>query len=128
MSAQHRSHIAALGRRMDAVGRELKQLKGSVRKKPVAAPSEDQNEGVHRRFNAERLAATRSKLGLFAADFGTLMGLGVKAFTSGGGKGAAPPSNWLQLFPSVESENETQCSASRCAARLFRSHSRASFA
>jgi DNA-binding transcriptional regulator YiaG len=60
---------------MDAVGRELKQLKGSVRKKPVAAPSEDQNEGVHRRFSAERLAATRSKLGLFAADFGTLMGV-----------------------------------------------------
>ena len=74
-SAQYRSHIASLRRRVDELDRELKRVKKDGNGANRAAPADASEAGVHRRFSAARLAATRNKLGLSAADFGTLIGV-----------------------------------------------------
>lgn len=74
-TAQYRAHIAALRRRVDELERQLRRAtKGAGR----SAPPTDDDEasgGPQRRFSAARLAAQRSKLGLSAADFATLLGV-----------------------------------------------------
>lgn len=74
-TAQYRAHIAALRRRVDELERQLRRAtKGAGR----SAPTTDDDEasvGPQRRFSAARLAAQRSKLGLSAADFATLLGV-----------------------------------------------------
>jgi DNA-binding transcriptional regulator YiaG len=73
-SAQYRTHIAGLRRRIDELERQLKRVsKASGR--ATAAPVEQEDEGTHRRFSATRLAAQRRKLGLSAADFAALLGV-----------------------------------------------------
>lgn len=74
-SAQYRTTIAALRRRVDELERQLKRVgKGTARAR--ANPSEDQDaSGKPRRFSPARLASQRRKLGLSAADFATLLGV-----------------------------------------------------
>lgn len=76
-SAQYRSTIAALRRRVDELERQLKRVgKGSARASASANPAEDQDaSGRPRRFSPARLASQRRKLGLSAADFATLLGV-----------------------------------------------------
>jgi DNA-binding transcriptional regulator YiaG len=73
LSAQHRTHIAALRRRIDELERQLKRV-GKVAARD-SSPAEDESEGTHRRFSPTRLASQRRKLGLSAADFATLLGV-----------------------------------------------------
>jgi len=74
-SAQYRTHIAALRRRIDDLERQVKRASKVVAK--GAAPEDDESDaqGTNRRFSATRLAAQRQKLGLSAADFATLIGV-----------------------------------------------------
>ena len=72
-SAQYRAHIAALRRRIDELERQLKRANKSTARD--AAPEDDEDQGVSRRFSATRLAAQRRKLGLSAADFAALIGV-----------------------------------------------------
>jgi ribosome-binding protein aMBF1 (putative translation factor) len=73
-SAQYRTHIAALRRRIEDLERELKRVrKGGTR--ASAAPAGDPPNGKQRRFSPARLAAQRTKLGLSAADFAALLGV-----------------------------------------------------
>lgn len=73
-SAQYRTHIAALRRRVDQLERQVKRVsKGDGR--AAAAPQEQGDGETPRRFSAARLAAQRRKLGLSAADFATLLGV-----------------------------------------------------
>jgi DNA-binding transcriptional regulator YiaG len=73
-SAQYRSHIATLRRRIEELERELKRTrKNSARNE--AAPENDDEGGTARRFSATRLAAQRRKLGLSAAEFAALIGV-----------------------------------------------------
>lgn len=76
-SAQYRSHIAALRRRVDTLERELKRVnKGGARQQANApAAADEDGSGTSRRFSATRLAAQRRKLGLSAADFAALLGV-----------------------------------------------------
>ena len=73
-SAQYRTHIAALRRRVDELERQLKRV-GKASARASAAPAEDDADGPQRRFSPKRLAAQRRKLGLSAADFATLLGV-----------------------------------------------------
>jgi DNA-binding transcriptional regulator YiaG len=74
-SAQYRTHIAALRRRIDELERQVKRAsKASAGRGTAQAPEEDDST-PHRRFSATRLAAQRRKLGLSAADFATLIGV-----------------------------------------------------
>jgi DNA-binding transcriptional regulator YiaG len=73
-SVQYRRQIAALRRRVEELERQLKKAGRSARQ--ADAQEEPQTgDGVRRRFSAARLAATRKKLGLSAADFGALVGV-----------------------------------------------------
>jgi DNA-binding transcriptional regulator YiaG len=75
-SAQYRAHIAALRRRVDDLERQLKRVgKASARSTASVPDGDDEDQGTSRRFSATRLAAQRRKLGLSAADFGTLLGV-----------------------------------------------------
>ncbi|WP_332824586.1 helix-turn-helix domain-containing protein [Ramlibacter sp.] len=74
-SAQYRSHIAALRKRVDELERQLKRVGKSAGRSAPAAAAESDDEGTSRRFSATRLAAQRRKLGLSAADFATLLGV-----------------------------------------------------
>ncbi|WP_299785390.1 helix-turn-helix transcriptional regulator [Ramlibacter sp.] len=74
VSTQYRAHIAGLRRRIDALERELKRL-GKQPRQPAELERIDGDSTITRRFSASRLAATRKKLGLSAADFGALIGV-----------------------------------------------------
>lgn len=74
-SAQYRAHIAALRRRVDELERQLKRVGKASGRASAASTAEGDDEGTPRRFSATRLAAQRSKLGLSAADFATLLGV-----------------------------------------------------
>ena len=76
-SATHRSDIAALKRRVQALEQLVKRLaKGSSRKS--AAPDADlQDKPV--RFSAKGLATQRRRLGLSAADAALLMGVSAQS-------------------------------------------------
>ena len=74
-SAQYRTHIASLRKRVETLERQLKRAnRGAARGAPAAAAESDE-ESTARRFSATRLAAQRQKLGLSAADFATLLGV-----------------------------------------------------
>jgi DNA-binding transcriptional regulator YiaG len=78
ITAQYRSHIAALRRRVDELERQVKRAgKGAGRAAPAADddPDNEQTGQASRRFSATRLAAQRRKLGLSAADFAALLGV-----------------------------------------------------
>lgn len=74
-SAQYRSHIAALRRRVDDLERQLKRVGKASGRAGAAAAAAEEGQGTPRRFSAARLAAQRRKLGLSAADFATLLGV-----------------------------------------------------
>lgn len=72
-SAQYRSDIAALKRRVAALEKQISQLaKASSRKTPVVQSEEVAGS---LRFSAKGLAAQRSRLGLSAAELGLLLGV-----------------------------------------------------
>jgi DNA-binding transcriptional regulator YiaG len=75
-SAQYRSHIAALRRRIDTLERQVKKVgRGAGRAAATQESDAEAEERTARRFSATRLAAQRRKLGLSAADFARLLGV-----------------------------------------------------
>jgi len=73
-SAQYRTHIAALRKRVETLERQLKRATRSSGR-ASAVPEPGSEESTSRRFSPTRLAAQRQKLGLSAADFATLLGV-----------------------------------------------------
>jgi DNA-binding transcriptional regulator YiaG len=98
-SSQYRTHIAALRRRIDALERELKKAaKAPARRAPV---DEGDAPAVPRRFSPSRLAATRKKLGLSAADFGSLIGVTGQSIYKWESGEARPRAKQLEAIASV---------------------------
>lgn len=76
-SAQYRSDIAALKRRVASLEKQQARL---VKKGSGSAASEAEAGATTRfRFSAKRLAAQRGKLGLSAADMGALLGVSAQS-------------------------------------------------
>lgn len=73
VSAQYRSEIAALKRRVAVLEQQLSRL-GKRTTKETAVPATSDMVG-RVRFTAKGLRAQRQRLGLSAADFGTLLGV-----------------------------------------------------
>lgn len=73
-STNYRSQIAALKRQVDTLQKAVRRI-SRAGGTPAGAVDESEAEGTPRRFSAQRLAKTRQKLGLSAADFGALMGV-----------------------------------------------------
>lgn len=75
-SAQYRTEIAALKRRIaDLEKQQVQVRKQAVKSNPEMAP--EANAAV--RFSAKGLAKHRLRLGLSAADFGTLLGVSAQS-------------------------------------------------
>jgi DNA-binding transcriptional regulator YiaG len=74
-SAQHRSDIASLKRRVLELERMVKRLGKLAGKSVSAAKGDAPNESGKVRFSAKGLAAQRTRLGLSAADMGALLGV-----------------------------------------------------
>jgi len=73
-SAEHRRQIAALGRRITELEREIRRLaRGTAPRK--AADEETAEDGPSRRFSAKGFAAQRKRLGLSAQALGALIGV-----------------------------------------------------
>lgn len=70
-SSAYRSEIANLKRRVDSLEKQLSRLDKQVSKNQV--PEVSNEEITQLRFSAKRLTSQRKKLGLSAADFGTLL-------------------------------------------------------
>lgn len=68
-SAQYRSQIAALKRRIEQLERQLKRTAKSV---PTKAPEDDSSDGTLR-FRAAGFAQHRKRLGLSAREMGLLL-------------------------------------------------------
>lgn len=71
-SVQHRKDIAALKRQVRDLTKELSYLKRQVQKQPSARPAANAS-GV--RFSPSWVEKHRQRLGLSAADYGTLVGV-----------------------------------------------------
>jgi len=71
-AATHRSEIAALKRRTNALEQQLHRL---ARKRSESAPADEKDDAQGpTRFSAKGLASQRRRLGLSAADCGLLLG------------------------------------------------------
>ncbi|WP_341922227.1 helix-turn-helix domain-containing protein [Polaromonas sp. YR568] len=74
-SAQYRSDIAALKRRLAEQDRLIAKLR---KNKPAAAANDKAEETSQLRFRADGFASLRKKLGLSAADMGKLLGVSLQ--------------------------------------------------
>ncbi|MFC5500079.1 helix-turn-helix domain-containing protein [Caenimonas terrae] len=70
--APYRSEIAALKRRTQVLEQQLRRSRKAVSRVEASPQGEQEPSGV--RFSAKGLAKNRQRLGLSAADFGTLIG------------------------------------------------------
>jgi DNA-binding transcriptional regulator YiaG len=110
VSSQYRSHIADLRRRIDALERQLKKTtKASARSEPAAVS--DDSDAVQRRFSPARLAATRKKLDLSAADFGALIGVTGQSIYKWESGEARPRSKQLDAIASVRGIGKREAAA-----------------
>jgi DNA-binding transcriptional regulator YiaG len=74
-SAQYRSDIAALKRRVQALEQMVARLAKASRKAAPAAAADTEEPGTRLRFSAKGLASQRRRLGLSAADVALLLGV-----------------------------------------------------
>lgn len=98
-SSHYRAYIAELRKRVDTLERELKRA-GKRSAKDAGAPQEDAG-GVQRRFSPTRLAATRTKLGLSAADFAALIGVSGQSIYKWESGASRPRAQQLAAIASV---------------------------
>ena len=74
-SAQQRSQVAALRKRVETLERELRRAQRTQGRSRPAAAEEDDDAGNRLRFSAKGFAAQRRKLGLSAAAMASLLGV-----------------------------------------------------
>ena len=79
-SAQYRSEIAALKRRVTALEQQLSRIQKSTPKKPDVAVKPDESSRV--RFTAKGFRTLRQRLGLSANDLGKLIGVTAQSIYS----------------------------------------------
>lgn len=105
----HRTEIAALKRRTQALERELRRL-GSARPKVAAEPNSDESPQTLR-FSAKGLATQRKRLGLSADDCGLLLGAsGQSVYNWEAGK-ARPRAKLLAAIAALKTLGKKQASA-----------------
>lgn len=114
-SSQYRTHIAALRRRIDAVERELKKAAKAPARS--ASANDEDSPPVQRRFSPSRLAATRKKLELSAADFGALIGVTGQSIYKWESGEARPRAKQLESIASIRGIGKRETAARLEAAR-----------
>ena len=99
-AAQQRGEIAALKRQLKSLQTELRGL-GRKRQAASPAPEQEDDGGVRRRFSAKRLATMRTRLGLSAQDFGTLVGVTGQSIYKWEAGAARPRASQLEAIAAV---------------------------
>ncbi|HEY0826202.1 MAG TPA: helix-turn-helix domain-containing protein [Ramlibacter sp.] len=110
-SAQYRSTIAALRRRVDELERQLKRVGKSSARAPQADAGDEESTGTPRRFSPARLAAQRRKLGLSAADFATLLGVSGQSVYKWEHGEARPRARQLEAIASLRGIGKREAAA-----------------
>ncbi len=106
-AAKHRSGIADLKRRVQALEQQLRRLEKNAGA-AVRVPVEADDTGLPRRFSASRLAAQRRRLGLSAEAFGKLIGVsGISVYKWEGGK-ARPRTQQLEAIAAARGLSKRQ--------------------
>ncbi|MDO8279361.1 MAG: helix-turn-helix transcriptional regulator [Burkholderiaceae bacterium] len=109
-TAQHRSDIAALKRRVQHLEQMVKRLAKAAPMRQAVAKSPDEPKAALR-FSAKGFAAHRKRLGLSAADMGLLLGVsGQSVYKWEDGK-ARPQSRQLSVIASVRALSKKQALA-----------------
>lgn len=111
--SHQRSQISSLRKRLDAMERLVKQLMKARQKdagKPAGRPAKDAGEQTPRRFSATRLAATRKRLELSAADFGALVGVTGQTIYNWE-KGTRPQPDQLEAIAQIRTIGKREAAA-----------------
>jgi DNA-binding transcriptional regulator YiaG len=98
-SAQYRRDIAALKRQVATLERQATLLQRRVLDKPSTAPPGESATKV--RFVAKGLKSHRERLGLSAADYGTLVGVSAQSVYNWEQGNATPRSGQLQTIAAL---------------------------
>ena len=109
-ASAHRADIAELKRRIQALERELRQVRKAA-PVPAPRPGSDQAAGKPVRFSAKGLASQRQRLGLSADDLGRLLGTsGQSIFNWEAGK-ARPRARHLPAIVALRTLGKKQAAA-----------------
>jgi DNA-binding transcriptional regulator YiaG len=113
-SAQHRRHIAALRKQVAQLQRELAAMR---KRAPASRPGREVSAGRKVRFSASGLKSHRERLGLSAADYGTLAGVtGQTVFKWEKGRGTPRPAQ-LQVLAELRRIGKREAAARMEASR-----------
>ncbi len=108
-SAQYRSEIAALKRRVTVLEKMVSRLDKSFTavRKPKATPG----SATRIRFSAKGLASKRQKLGLSAADMGVLLGVSAQTIYNWESEKTRPRQEQLAAIASLRGLGKRQAAA-----------------
>lgn len=108
-SAQYRSEIAALKRRVLALEQMVARLGKASRKAAPAAASEEPSSRL--RFSAKGLASQRKRLGLSAADAAAIIGVSGQSIYKWEDGKARPRASQLPAIATLRSLSKKQAAA-----------------
>ena len=98
-SSQHRRDIAELKRQLSTLQKKISLLEKQVRShSPI---KENDTEGKNFRFTAKGLRSQRRRLGLSAADYGKLVGVGAQSVYNWEAELSCPRQQQIQAIASV---------------------------
>ncbi|MBC7438252.1 MAG: helix-turn-helix transcriptional regulator [Bdellovibrionales bacterium] len=111
-SAQYRSDIAALKRRVSVLEQMVARLgKSSRRAAPAAAASAAEDGRSKLRFSAKGLASQRKRLGLSAADVAALLGVSGQSIYKWEDGKARPRASQLPAIATLRTMTKKQAAA-----------------
>ncbi len=108
-SAQHRSDLAALKRQVTALTKQLARLEKGTTRKGMHEASAD--APARTRFSAKGLATHRKRLGLTAADLGTLLGVSAQTIYNWETGKSKPRQQQLTAIATLRSMGKRQAKA-----------------
>lgn len=105
--ATYRSEIAALKRRVETLERQAKRTAKVVSRVQPELPESD----TQHRFSSKGLATHRQRLGLSAADYGALLGVGALSVYKWEGGQVRPRASYLPAIAAVRSMGKREAAA-----------------
>jgi len=109
-SSTHRSQIAALKRRVQALEQDLRRL-GKTKAPAAAAAATEETRSTTLRFSAKGLASQRARLGLSAEDCGRLLGTSGQSVYNWEGGHARPRAKHLPAIAALRTLGKKEAAA-----------------
>ncbi|WP_324779754.1 helix-turn-helix domain-containing protein [Thiobacillus sedimenti] len=108
-SSRYRAEIAALKRRVEALEKQIFRLEKMVPKK--AAPALDGEPETKLRFKPQGIRAQRTRLGLSAAEMGTLVGVSAQTIYNWEAGSSRPRPEQLAVIATVRKMGKREVKA-----------------